>query len=130
MNTFVVDTYEGRDVAIFDVPGASFTADMPYKKNVSLKLGGEFMDIHCDVNLYHIQNTGYKNGKMVLCLRIMEAPYRCIELTLLWYELYANTLKELVFVINKYDQFVANKIIDWKEMHCLMVCRLQQDVPH
>ena len=30
MNTFVVDTYEGRDVAIFDVPGASFNADMPY----------------------------------------------------------------------------------------------------
>ena len=46
---------------------------------------------------YAIPNTQYENGKKVLYLRIMKALYGCIELSLLWYDLYMNTLKELVF---------------------------------
>ena len=56
METLVVDAYEGRDVAIFDVPGAYLNEDIPDETYVRIKLEGEFVDIMCDVNPYHITN--------------------------------------------------------------------------
>ena len=41
----VVDTYEGRDVSIFDIVGVYFYADMHNDKDVRLKLEGEIVDI-------------------------------------------------------------------------------------
>ena len=40
MATFVVDAYEGWDVAIFDVPGAHLNVDIPNEKDVIIKLEG------------------------------------------------------------------------------------------
>ena len=56
----------------------------------------------------------------MLYFRILNALYGFIESDLLWYDLYENTLKYLSFVINPYDQCVANKIIDGKQcaIHC------------
>ena len=93
MSTLVLEAYEGQDVAIFDVPGAYLNADMPDEKDVRLKLEGKFVYIMCDVNQYHIPNIRYKNVNKVLYLIIMKGIYECIELALLWYDLYANTLK-------------------------------------
>ena len=78
MATLVVDAYEGRYVAIFDVPGAYFNADIPHEKYIRIKLEGEFVDIICDVNLDHIPNVWYENGKKVLYLMIMKDLYGCI----------------------------------------------------
>ena len=58
MLTLVLDTYEGRGVAIFDIPGAYLNADLPDKKYARLK--GEFVDIVCNMNSYHIPNIRYK----------------------------------------------------------------------
>ena len=52
METLVVDAYEGRDVAIFDVPGAYLNEDIPDETYVRIKLEGEFVDIMCGVNIY------------------------------------------------------------------------------
>ena len=41
--------------------------------------------------------------------------YGCIEYALLWYNLYAKTLKYLGFIINTYGRCVANNIIDGKQ---------------
>ena len=60
METLVVDVYEVRDVAIFDVPGAYLNTYMPNEKYVRLNLEGEFVDIMCDVNPYHRPNIGHK----------------------------------------------------------------------
>ena len=51
----------------------------------------------------------------MIYLRILKALYRCIKSALLWHDLYANTLKELGFVVNPYYQLVTNKIIDGKQ---------------
>ena len=51
----------------------------------------------------------------MLYLIIMKAVYGCIESDILWYDLYSNSLKWLGLVINQYDQWVADKIIDWKQ---------------
>ena len=48
--TLVIDAKEGRDVGIFDVPGAFLQADMPKEKHITKKLRGDFVDILCRVN--------------------------------------------------------------------------------
>ena len=110
-----VDSYEGRDVAIFNVIGSYLNANTHDEKYVRLNLEDKFMDIMCDVNPDHILNIRHKNGNTVIYLRILKAMYGCIESSLLWYELYENNLKELGFIINPYDQCFANKIIYGKE---------------
>ena len=90
METLLVDAYVGCDVSIFDAPGAHLNADMPNEKYVRLKLEGEFVDIVCNVNPDHIPNIRYKTGKKMINLRILKALYGCIELSLLWYDLYEN----------------------------------------
>ena len=45
----------------------------------------------------------------------MQAIYSFIELALLEYDLYANTLKKMGFTSNEYDRCVANKVINGKQ---------------
>ena len=71
----MVDTYEGRDVSIFDIVGVYFYADMHNDKDVRLKLEGEIVDIMWNVNPDHIPNIRYKNGKKVIYLRVLKALY-------------------------------------------------------
>ena len=46
----VIDAYEERDVATFDIPGAYLHTKMPVNKDMILKLRGRFVDIMCDIN--------------------------------------------------------------------------------
>ena len=118
LTTLLIDAHEGRDVAIFDVPGAYLQADLNAgddKERVILKLTGDFVDIMCQVNPEHTVNVIYENGKKVLYMAILKAIYGCIESALRWYELFSQTLKKEGFVINPYDRCVANKIINGKQ---------------
>ena len=38
--SLIIDSHEGRDVVIFDVPGAYLNADMPEYKLILLKIEG------------------------------------------------------------------------------------------
>ena len=48
--TSVINAWEKRDVATFNVPGAYLHADLPKHKFALLKLRGKFVDSMCDVN--------------------------------------------------------------------------------
>ena len=50
ISTLVIDVYEQRDVATFDIPGAYLHAEMPTEKIMLLKLKGNFIDIMCSIN--------------------------------------------------------------------------------
>ena len=50
VTTLVIDAYEGRDVAIADVPGAYLHDEFPQSKNVILRMRDVFVDIMCDIN--------------------------------------------------------------------------------
>ena len=50
LSSLIVDVYEGRDVAIFDVPGAYLNADIPEEKFIILDIKSELMEIMCKVN--------------------------------------------------------------------------------
>ena len=66
----------------------------------------------CEVNPYYKPYVQYDNINKVLHLKVMIAIYGCIESALLCYNFYINTLKDLGFIINTYDRFMANKNID------------------
>ena len=56
--SLMIDVMEGRDVAIFDVPGAYLHAEMPKDKKILMKFRGNFVDIMCKVNPEH-KKTSY-----------------------------------------------------------------------
>ena len=50
VTTFIIDSYEERDVAAVDVPVAYLHAEITEGKTILLKLRGGFVDIVCDIN--------------------------------------------------------------------------------
>ena len=115
VGTLLIDAREGRDVAIFDIPGAYLQAEMPKEKKLLMKFRDEFVDIMCEVNPEYKQFVIEENGKKILYVKILRAIYGCIESALLWYELYVKVLKGMGFVLNPYDKCVANKMINDKQ---------------
>ena len=116
--SLVIDAYEGRDVAVFDIPGAYLQAKLSPKDNnekVLMKLVGDFVDIMCGVNPEHKKNVVYENGRKVLYMEVLQAIYGCIESALRWYELFSKTLVKEGWTINPYDKCVANKLINGKQ---------------
>ena len=116
--TLLIDAYEGKDIAVYDVPGAYLQAILAPKRSKErtlMKLEGEFVDIMVKVNPEHKINIIYENGKKVMYLEILQAIYGCIESVLRWYELYSETFIKEGFEINPYDKCVANKVINGKQ---------------
>ena len=72
-------------------------------------------DIMCKVNLEYIKLIQKENGQNVMHLQMTKALYRCLQLVLLWYNLFHSTLEDMGFVLNKYDPCVANKMINGKQ---------------
>jgi len=83
MGILLINAFEERDTAIFDVPGAYLHAKIPDDKFAILKIEGEFVDIMCEVNPEYKDDVRYENGKKVLYLQILRALYGMIESALL-----------------------------------------------
>ena len=66
----------------------------------------------CEVNPKGLKNIVIKNGEKLLYLIILLDIYGCIEPELIWYELFALTLKDMGFVINPYDSCVVKTMIN------------------
>ena len=111
--SILIDAYESRDVATADVAGAYLKAYMD--DLVIMKFTGESVDILCQLNRSHEQNVVIENGKKVLYVRLIKAIYGCVKSALLWYEMFATSLKDMGFVINPYDPCVANCMINGKQ---------------
>ena len=104
--SLVIDVHEGRDIAIFDIPGSYLHAEMPEDKQIILKVQDKFVDIMCDVNKKHRKNVVIENGNIVLYMKGVGSIYRCIQYALMLYDLYANTLNDMVFEIYSYDKCI------------------------
>ena len=118
ITTLLIDVHEGRDVAFFDTLGAYLHADLNVrddKERVILTPTGNCVDIMCEVNPEHIVNVIYENGKKVLYMAILKVIYGCIESALRWYELFSQTLEKESFIINPYDRYIANAMINRKQ---------------
>ena len=118
--TMVIDAYEDREVATFDVPGVYLQIDLPKYKLTLLLLEGKFVDIICDINPKYKHHARFKDGRKTFYLRIIKAIYWMVESDLLCYELYMSVLKEMGFQLNPYDICAANKDINGKQ--CAIAC--------
>ena len=63
MTSLAIDSYESRDVAITDVPGAYLHAEMPRYKRVVMKFVGRFVDIMFEVNIDYKKYILYDNDR-------------------------------------------------------------------
>jgi Reverse transcriptase (RNA-dependent DNA polymerase) len=117
MYSILIDAKERRDVATADVVGAYLNADM--EDFTLMKLTGEAVDIMVTVDKLYKPYVTTKKGKPVLYLQLKKALYGCVKSALLWYELFANTLKDMGFELNPYDPCVANK--DIKGTQCTIL---------
>ena len=79
---------------------------------VIVKFEGDSVDIMCQVNPAYEEFVEIKRGKGFVFFQLLKALYGCLRSALLWYNLYVSILKGLGFELNRYDQCVANKIIN------------------
>ena len=114
LTTSAIDDYEGRDVAIVDVPGKYLHADMPQTegKTVLIKLKGNFVDIMCSVNEEFTPHVVYEGKTKVLYMKFLRAIYGCLESAMLWYNIYVTTLKGMGFELNL-KKYRGTKSISW-----------------
>lgn len=115
MCLLLINSFENRDIAVFDVPGAYLHAAIPKDKFAILKIEDEFVNIMCDVNPMYLNDVRYEGKRKVLYVRILKALYGMIESALLWHSLYTEVLEKEGFELNPYDRCVANKVIDGKQ---------------
>ena len=111
--SLVIDAIEKRFVANGDVPGAYLQTFMP--DFVLVKVTGKSVDVLCETNPQYKEDIVYEYGKAVIYLRLNKALYGCLKSAMLWYNLFSETLEGLGFIINPYDQCVANKVIDGRQ---------------
>ena len=110
--TLIIDAYEGRSIAVFDVPGAYLHAPMLEGKCVIMRIRGDFMDMMIQANEKYADFVKIVKGKKALYLKVLRAIYGCIQSALLWYEMFSGKLEKMGFQINPYDCCVANKTIN------------------
>ena len=74
----------------------------------------------CEVNPEHRKNARMENGAKAIYLRLLKALYDCMESALLWYDLYAKTIKSQGLVFNEYDRWTSNITIEGNR--CMIDC--------
>jgi hypothetical protein len=111
--TSIVDAIEGRDKAITDIKGAYLNAKMV--DEVLMKITGAEVDLFCEIDPSLADFVTLEKGRKVLYVQLDKALYGCVQSALLWYELYASTLKEMGFELNPCDLCVANAVIEGKQ---------------
>ena len=72
------------------------------------------MDIFCEIDPSLAEFIVMEKGQKILYMQLNKALYGCVQLALLWYELYLSTLKDMGFELNTYDLCVAKSNIDVK----------------
>ena len=96
-----------------DIKGACLNAKM--KHEVLMKIMGEEVKLFYELDPSLIQCITKEKGKVVLYIQLDRALYGYVQSTLLWCELYSNTLQEIGFKLNPYDLCVANAKIKGKQ---------------
>ena len=115
ITTSVVDAYEQRTIGVYDIPQAFLHAeqtDLTY-----IKMAGEAADFLIEVSPETY--TSYvltEKGRSILCLVLKKALYGCVKSALLFWEDLSGKLIKRGYILNPYDQCVANKFINGTQM--------------
>ena len=114
--TAVIDTMEGRNVVVLDVPGAYMKAKID--ELVHVRFTGAMVTL-----LLEIDHDMYKDyvvvekGEQVMYMELLNALYGTLRATrLFWQKLSKQLIDEWGFIPNKYDDCVVNKIVNGQQM--------------
>ncbi len=116
--TAVVDAYEERNVAYFDLPGAFLHAD--FDNDITMILKGRLAELMVQVvpNLYRKYISVDRKRSAILYVKMQKAIYGLLRSALLFYKIPVANLESIGFKLT-YDPCVANKEANGTQM---MVC--------
>mmetsp|Transcript_42936 Transcript_42936/g.62917 ORF Transcript_42936/g.62917 Transcript_42936/m.62917 type:complete len:117 (-) Transcript_42936:870-1220(-) len=61
--SLIIDAFEERDVAVYDILGAFLQSDIPKDKQMQLNFFDEFVDMMCEINPEYKNMLSTKMGK-------------------------------------------------------------------
>jgi len=113
--TAVIDAQEGREVAVYDIPGAFLHSTLP--DVVHMKVCGDLarLLIYVDPGIY-TEYIEIENGKEVIYLLLTRALYGCLKSALQFWKHLSGNLVKNGYTLNRYDPCVANKDIGGSQM--------------
>ncbi len=114
--TAIVNTYKEHNVACFDIPGASSHANI--KEDITMVLKGRLVELMVQVtpNLCRKYITVDREGTAILYVKMQKALYGLLRSALLFYRKLVANQESDGFVLNPYDLYVANKVVNGKQM--------------
>ena len=109
-----IDAQEGRDVATTDIPGAFMQTDI--NDTVYVRLSGPLATLLAKVDKDKYEKfVVEEGGKPVIYVRLKKALYGTLNASLLFWKDLTAELKGWGFVVNPYDECVANKMVNGKQ---------------
>jgi hypothetical protein len=116
--TSIIDSHEGRDVAVIDIPNAFIQTrvDNP-KDRVIIRMRGVEVDwlVKTAPEVYDPFVTTDKKGMKVLLVECWNTIYGTMIAGLLYYRKFSESLTEQSYVANAYDPCLWNKVIEDKQ---------------
>ncbi|MDG7001629.1 MAG: hypothetical protein JRN15_21230, partial [Nitrososphaerota archaeon] len=113
--TAVIDAMEGREVAVFDVPGAFMQADMD--ELVHVRFTGKMVELLLEIDMDMYGPCVTTEGRQkVMYVELLKALYGTLRAARLFWEKLSGKLIEWGFTMNPYDSCVANKMMNGKQL--------------
>jgi hypothetical protein len=115
----IIDSEEGRDVAVVDIPNAFVQTRVENEKDMAfINICGTLVDILVEIapDVYNSYVSRDKKGMNQLLVQCQNALYGTMVAILLYYRKFVKSLTDIGFIINPYNPCVANKIIEGKQM--------------
>ena len=113
--TATIDSKEGQDIAIIDIPNAFVQTRIEDDNDiVIMRLRGKLAELMAATapEIYRKHVTINRNGETVLYVRALNAIYGIMKAALLFYIKFVKSLLSIGFELNPYDPYVANKTVD------------------
>ena len=111
----IIDAEEEREVYIIDTPNAFIQTQVDNKNEMAvIKIIGVLVDLIPDIDPQFYGNvvTKDKKSEKVLIVQCLNAIYRTMVASLLYYNKFVKTLKMTVFKLKPYDHCVANHLVN------------------
>ncbi len=113
---------EKRCVRCYDIPSAFVNMDID--ENMLMVVNGKLVEmmVHIAPQIYRKYITLDRKGMPMLYMKLQKALYGLMRVRLLFYRKLCKELEEYGFMVNPYDQCVANKCMGDGELCVLLGC--------
>jgi hypothetical protein len=104
---------------VVDIPNAFVQTRVENDKDLAfIKICRVLVEIlvEIDPDVYKSYVSRDKKGMKQLLVQCQNALYGTMDASLLYYHKFVKSLTDIGFIVNPYDPFVANKIIEGKQM--------------